>query len=70
MDAIEELAQLADSMRQAAGLLNDDDIDDNSSTKRPSTFLNVIALGNTEPIRPWFKFRQEQWCEFSAERKL
>lgn len=51
MDAIEELAQLADSMRQAAGLLNDDDIDDNdnssSSTKRPSTFLNVIALGNT-----------------------
>ncbi|XP_071698490.1 dynamin-2A-like [Rutidosis leptorrhynchoides] len=49
MDAIEELAQLADSMRQAAALLNDEDVDDNSSSnsRRPSTFLNVVALGNT-----------------------
>nr|XP_043619117.1 dynamin-2A-like [Erigeron canadensis] len=48
MDAIEELAQLADSMRQAAALLNDEDVDETtSSNKRPSTFLNVVALGNT-----------------------
>ncbi|KAJ0561293.1 putative dynamin GTPase [Helianthus annuus] len=49
MEAVEELAQLADSMRQAAALLNDEDVDENSSnsTKRSSTFLNVVALGNT-----------------------
>uniref|UniRef100_A0A5B7AS34 dynamin GTPase n=1 Tax=Davidia involucrata TaxID=16924 RepID=A0A5B7AS34_DAVIN len=48
MDAIEELAQLSDSMRQAAALLADEDIDENSSSssRRPSTFLNVVALGN------------------------
>ncbi|KAK7376395.1 hypothetical protein VNO78_34680 [Psophocarpus tetragonolobus] len=43
MDAIEELVQLSDSMRQAAAVLADEDID---NYKRPSTFLNVIALGN------------------------
>ncbi|XP_071725567.1 dynamin-2A-like [Rutidosis leptorrhynchoides] len=49
MDAIEELAQLADSMLQAAALLNDEDVDENSpsDSRRPSTFLNVVALGNT-----------------------
>ncbi|MFS7946366.1 putative dynamin GTPase [Helianthus anomalus] len=49
MEAVEELAQLADSMRQAAALLNDEDVDENSSnsTRRSSTFLNVVALGNT-----------------------
>ncbi|KAK9069645.1 hypothetical protein SSX86_011549 [Deinandra increscens subsp. villosa] len=49
MEAIEELAQLADSMRQAAALLNDEDVDENSSSssRRTSTFLNVVALGNT-----------------------
>ncbi|XP_071736836.1 dynamin-2A-like [Rutidosis leptorrhynchoides] len=50
MDAIEELVQLSDSMRQAAALLNDEDIDENSSSsssRRGSTFLNVVALGNT-----------------------
>lgn len=49
MDAIEELAQLGDSMRQAAALLNDEDVDENSSasSRRSSTFLNVVALGNT-----------------------
>ncbi|KAL8237454.1 hypothetical protein R6Q59_018535 [Mikania micrantha] len=49
MEAIEELSQLADSMRQAAALLNDEDVDENSSSssRRPSTFLNVVALGNT-----------------------
>ncbi|KAJ9557305.1 LOW QUALITY PROTEIN: hypothetical protein OSB04_011919 [Centaurea solstitialis] len=50
MEAIEELAQLADSMRQAAALLNDEDVDENStdsSPRRPATFLNVVALGNT-----------------------
>ncbi|XP_076950839.1 dynamin-2A-like [Bidens hawaiensis] len=45
MDAIEELLQLSDSMRQAAALLNDEDVD--SSSNRASTFLNVVALGNT-----------------------
>jgi len=43
MDAIEELLQLSDSMRQAAAVLADEDVD---NYKRPSTFLNVVALGN------------------------
>ncbi|XP_076905534.1 dynamin-2A-like [Bidens hawaiensis] len=47
MEAIEELTQLADSMRQAAALLNDEDIDESSSRRSTSTFLNVVALGNT-----------------------
>lgn len=49
MEAIEELAHLSDSMQQAATVLNDEDIDNNSSSssQRPSTFLNVVALGNT-----------------------
>lgn len=48
MEAIEELAQLSDSMRQAASLLADEDVDESSpsSSRRPSTFLNVVALGN------------------------
>ncbi|KAI7731363.1 hypothetical protein M8C21_025557 [Ambrosia artemisiifolia] len=46
MEAIEELVQLSDSMRQASALLNDEDVDETSST-RGSTFLNVVALGNT-----------------------
>lgn len=49
MEAIEELSQLADSMRQAAALLADEDVDESSSSsnsRRPSTFLNVVALGN------------------------
>ncbi|KAG7033411.1 Dynamin-2B [Cucurbita argyrosperma subsp. argyrosperma] len=50
MEAIEELAQLSDSMRQAAALLADEDVDETStstaSSRRPSTFLNVVALGN------------------------
>ncbi|KAI3786710.1 hypothetical protein L1987_40603 [Smallanthus sonchifolius] len=46
MEAVEELAELADSMRQAAAVLNDEDVDENSP--RPaSTFLNVVALRNT-----------------------
>ncbi|KAK4391296.1 Dynamin-2A [Sesamum angolense] len=51
MEAIEELAQLSDSMRQAASLLADEDVDEtpsSASSKRPSTFLNVVALGNTD----------------------
>lgn len=47
MDAIDELSELSDSMRQAAALLADEDVDDISSSKRPATFLNVVALGNT-----------------------
>lgn len=47
MEAIEELSQLSDSMRQAASLLADEDVDENStSSGRDSTFLNVVALGN------------------------
>ncbi|KAK6937954.1 Dynamin stalk domain, partial [Dillenia turbinata] len=49
MDAIDELVQLSDSMRQAAALLADEDVDENSNltnSKRASTFLNVVALGN------------------------
>jgi hypothetical protein len=50
MEAIEELAQLSDSMRQASSLLADEDLDESSSSssssKRPSSFLNVVVLGN------------------------
>ncbi|KAJ0965484.1 hypothetical protein J5N97_026622 [Dioscorea zingiberensis] len=45
MDAIDELSQLSDSMIQAAALLADEDVND-ASSKRASTFLNVVALGN------------------------
>ncbi|EPS67953.1 hypothetical protein M569_06812, partial [Genlisea aurea] len=52
MDAIEELSQLSDAMRQASALLADEDVDEaaassSGSSKRASTFLNVVALGNT-----------------------
>ncbi|GMP91294.1 hypothetical protein CsSME_00042056 [Camellia sinensis var. sinensis] len=48
MDMIDELAQLADSMCQASALLANKDVNENSSSLcRPSTFLNVVALGNT-----------------------
>ncbi|KVH93517.1 Dynamin [Cynara cardunculus var. scolymus] len=55
MEAIEELVQLSDSMRQATAVLNDEDIDENSSSssKRRSTFLNVVALGNTTRSFSW-----------------
>ncbi|KAL8144354.1 hypothetical protein V2J09_017386 [Rumex salicifolius] len=48
MEAIEDLSNLSDSMRQAAAVLADEDVDENSSSssKRTSTFLNVVALGN------------------------
>lgn len=50
MAAIEDLSELADSMRQAAALLADEDVDESNSSsnnsRRPSTFLNVVALGN------------------------
>ncbi|CAN0919693.1 DRP2A [Linum grandiflorum] len=47
MEAIEELSQLFDSMRQVASLHADEDIDESasSSAKRSSTFLNVVVLG-------------------------
>ncbi|EPS66641.1 hypothetical protein M569_08133, partial [Genlisea aurea] len=51
MDAIEELSNLADSMRQASALLADEDVDETTSSsgssKRSSSFLNVVVLGNT-----------------------
>ncbi|CAK7344491.1 unnamed protein product [Dovyalis caffra] len=48
MEAIEELSQLSESMKQAAALLADEDVDENSrsSSRRNSTFLNVVGLGN------------------------
>ncbi|KDP42490.1 hypothetical protein JCGZ_00287 [Jatropha curcas] len=49
MEAIEELQQLSESMRQASAVLADEDVDEtttSSSSKRSSTFLNVVALGN------------------------
>ncbi|KAF3332117.1 dynamin-2A-like isoform X1 [Carex littledalei] len=46
MEAIEELSQLSESMLQASALLADEDVDDPSTKKRNSTFLNVVALGN------------------------
>ncbi|XP_075481066.1 dynamin-2A-like [Primulina tabacum] len=50
MEAIDELSKLSDSMRQAGSLLADEDVDETSSSassKRASTFLNVVTLGNT-----------------------
>ncbi|KAI5073815.1 hypothetical protein GOP47_0011828 [Adiantum capillus-veneris] len=41
---MENLTQLAESMRQAAALLSDEDPDD--SSKQSSGFLSVVALGN------------------------
>uniref|UniRef100_A0A0E0CE79 Uncharacterized protein n=1 Tax=Oryza meridionalis TaxID=40149 RepID=A0A0E0CE79_9ORYZ len=47
MEAMDELVQLAESMCQAASLLlGKDDPSDKSSPRRPSTFLNAVALGN------------------------
>lgn len=46
MEAIDELVELSESMRQAASLLADDDPSDETATRRPSTFLNAIVLGN------------------------
>ena len=50
MEAVEELAQLSEAMRQAASLLADDDPSDDSAPRRPSTFLNAVALGNVVSI--------------------
>lgn len=46
MEAIEELVQLSDSIRQAASVLADEDVDETTPSRRPSTFLNIVALGN------------------------
>jgi len=45
MAAIEELSELADSTCQALTLLADEDMDENSNSRRTSTFLNVVTLG-------------------------
>lgn len=57
MEAMEELTQLSQSMMQAAALLADEDVDESSpaSSKRSSTFLNVVALGNVVSWI-WFDF--------------
>ncbi|KAK4777608.1 hypothetical protein SAY87_017795 [Trapa incisa] len=48
MEAIEELAQLSDAMRQASAVLADEDVDESSSSssRRTSSFLNAVSLGN------------------------
>ncbi|KEH32753.1 dynamin-2B isoform X2 [Medicago truncatula] len=43
MEEISELVELSESMRQVSALLADEDIDE---SKRTSTFLNVVGLGN------------------------
>ena len=50
MDAMEELSELSESMRQAASLLADDDPSDDAAPRRPSTFLNAVTLGNVVSI--------------------
>lgn len=55
MEAIEELVQLSDSMRQAAAVLADEDVD---NYKRPSTFLNVVALGNVVSFSSLYNINQ------------
>jgi dynamin GTPase len=52
MDAMDELVQLSESMRQAASLLADDDPSDDSAPRRPSTFLNAVVLGNVVSTAP------------------
>lgn len=49
MEAIEELVQLSDSMRQAAAVLADEDVE---NSRRSSTFLNVVGLGNVVSFSP------------------
>jgi dynamin GTPase len=56
MEAIDELSQLSDSMRQAASLLADEDPDETSSSRRPATSLNVVALGNVVGFLSLFLF--------------
>ncbi|KAE8767154.1 dynamin-2A-like [Hordeum vulgare] len=46
MEAMEEMSQLSESIRLAASLLTDDGPSDDSAPRRPSTFLNVVVLGN------------------------
>ncbi|OWM79306.1 hypothetical protein CDL15_Pgr003479 [Punica granatum] len=62
MEAIEELIQLSDAMRQASAVLADEDIDESSSSssRRTSTFLNAVALGNVVSTFPLL------WAPISA----
>ncbi|KAI4995934.1 hypothetical protein ZWY2020_040436 [Hordeum vulgare] len=46
MEAMEELSQLSESIRQAASLLADDGPSDDSVPRSPSNFLNAVVLGN------------------------
>ncbi|KAG0449638.1 hypothetical protein HPP92_027192 [Vanilla planifolia] len=46
MEAMEELVQLSEYMLQASSLLADEDVDEKSPSRRSSTFLNVVVLGN------------------------
>jgi hypothetical protein len=51
MEAMEDLVELSESMRQAASLLADDDPSDETASRRPSTFLNAVVLGNVVSAR-------------------
>ncbi|KAE8774635.1 Dynamin-2B [Hordeum vulgare] len=46
MEAMEELPQLSKSIHQTASLLADDGPSNDSAPRPPSTFLNVVVLGN------------------------
>lgn len=51
MEAMEELAELADATLQGAGLLADDDPSAaDRPTRRASSFLTVVAIGNVVRI--------------------
>jgi hypothetical protein len=52
MEAMEELAELADTTLQGTALLADDDpsADDDRPSRRGSSFLTVVAIGNVVRI--------------------
>ena len=55
MEAMEELAELADTTLQGTALLADDDPSaDDRPSRRGSSFLTVVAIGNVvrTPLRP------------------
>jgi dynamin 1/3 len=51
MEAMEELAELADAVLQGAALLADDD-GDSGDSRRGSSFLTVVVIGNVVRALP------------------
>lgn len=72
MEAIEELSQLSEPIMQAAALLADEDVDENSSSssRRNSTFLNVVALGNVVSDLIYLYLQNEFDFFLSEEKEL